>query len=102
MEKAEQIAAISEGNYHEALHLLQHADDDWDQWLRGWLNDIIRQPGWDRSSGSMKWPKPDGRNKTIPRYFTHLLDMAIRVKISGETGPTYAENRSATEFALSG
>ena len=26
--------------------------------------------------------------------------MAIRVKISGETGPAYAENRSATEFAL--
>ena len=101
MEKAEQIAAISEGNYHEALHLLQHADDDWDQWLRGWLNDIIRA----NRDGQIKWideMAKTGREKQkqFLRYFTHLLDMAIRVKISGETGPAYAENRSATEFAL--
>ncbi|MEP7239034.1 MAG: hypothetical protein ABI685_14240, partial [Ferruginibacter sp.] len=42
MEKAQQVAAIAEGNYREALQLLQHADDDWEAMLREWLNAIIK------------------------------------------------------------
>ncbi|MGB4846066.1 MAG: hypothetical protein WBP16_16485, partial [Ferruginibacter sp.] len=42
IEKAQQIAAVAEGNYREALQLLQHADDDWELMLREWLNAVIR------------------------------------------------------------
>src|SRR5579863_2022493 len=33
-EQARQVASISEGNYREALQLLQHSDDDWQGLLR--------------------------------------------------------------------
>src|SRR5450432_1816599 len=33
-EQARQVAAISEGNYHEALQLIKHAEDDWQSVLR--------------------------------------------------------------------
>src|ERR1700748_1368184 len=36
--QARQIAILSEGNYHEALQLLQHAGEDWQDLLREWLN----------------------------------------------------------------
>ena len=39
-EQARQIALVSEGNYHEALQLLQHSGDDWQGILREWLNVI--------------------------------------------------------------
>lgn len=101
MEKAERIAAISDGNYHEALQLLLHADEDWEPWLRTWLNNIIRA----NREGQVKWIEDiskTGREKQkqFLKYFSHLVDIAIRVKMSGETGPSYAENQSSTEFAL--
>ncbi|NDE10644.1 MAG: hypothetical protein EBZ95_08775, partial [Chitinophagia bacterium] len=34
IEKAQQIAALSEGNYREALHLLEQVEDDWQATLR--------------------------------------------------------------------
>src|SRR6201985_1376823 len=37
-EQARQTASISEGNYREALQLLQHAGEDWQDLLREWLN----------------------------------------------------------------
>ena len=42
MQKAQQVAAISSGNYHEALQQLQHAEDDWEVLLRDWLNSIVK------------------------------------------------------------
>src|SRR6185436_15944761 len=40
--KARQVAATAEGNYREALQLLQHAEEDWQGILRDWLNSIIK------------------------------------------------------------
>ena len=37
-EIAAQLAAICEGNYREAMQLLQHAGEDWISLLRDWLN----------------------------------------------------------------
>ncbi|MEO7044427.1 MAG: hypothetical protein ABI091_03920, partial [Ferruginibacter sp.] len=42
VEKATAVAAISEGNYHEALQQLQHSEDDWEVLLRDWLNSILK------------------------------------------------------------
>src|SRR5205085_1534264 len=42
MEKAQQIAALSEGNYRDALLQVQDAEDDWQLQLREWLNAVLR------------------------------------------------------------
>jgi len=82
IEKAEQIAAIAEGNYREALQLLQHADDDWEVMLREWLNAIIRtgpvaQVKWIDETAKLGREK----QKQFLRYFIHLLEDAIRLRV---------------------
>ena len=81
VERAHQIAMLSEGNYREALHLLQHEEDDWQVILREWLNHIAKK----NLAGQVKWideMSKQGREKQkqFLKYFTHLLEMAIRVQ----------------------
>jgi len=98
VDKARQVALLSEGNYREALHLLQHEEADWQAILREWLNLIARK----NLPGQVKWIEDmskQGREKQkqFLKYFTHLLEMAIRVQFI----PQAAENsNSETDFAL--
>ena len=39
---AQEVAHVAEGDYREALHLLQHADADYYALLRDWLNATIK------------------------------------------------------------
>ena len=79
--QARQIAVLCEGNYHEALQLIRHADDDWQGVLREWLNAILKngpiaQVRWiDEISKSGR-----ERQKQFLRYFNHLLEQAIRLR----------------------
>ena len=41
-EIARQISGICEGNYREALQLMQHAGEDWQSLLRDWLNATLK------------------------------------------------------------
>ena len=82
-QKAIQIAATAEGNYHEALQQLQHADDDWEVLLRGWLNAILKsgpvaQVKWIEEAAKLGREK----QKQFLKYFTHLLEQAICLRIS--------------------
>jgi DNA polymerase III subunit delta' len=83
--QAGQIASISEGNYHEALQLLQHAGEDWQGLLREWLNAILKGgPG-----AQVKWIddlSKQGREKQkqFLRYFNHLLEQALRLRVMDE------------------
>jgi DNA polymerase-3 subunit delta' len=75
------VAAICEGNYHEALQLLRHAEDDWQALLREWLNAILRTG----PVAQVKWIDEIARmgrerQKQFLRYFTHLLEQAIRLR----------------------
>lgn len=84
IDKARQIAALSEGNYREAQHLLQHEDDDWQAVLREWLNLTVKR----NTGGQVKWVEDMSRNgrekqKQFLKYFTHLLETAIRVEAMG-------------------
>ena len=90
---ARQIAILSEGNYHEALQLTQHAKDDpiaiaWQTLLRDWLNAILKtgplaQTKWVEEISRMGREK----QKQFLRYFNHLLEQAIRLRIAGlQTG----------------
>ena len=75
-QKAQQVAAMSNGNYHEALQQLQHAEDDWEVLLRDWLNSIVKTG----PAAQVKWIEEiskTGREKQkqFLKYFTHCLNM---------------------------
>ena len=80
-EQARQIAVLCEGNYHEALQLIRHADDDWQAVLREWLNAILKTG----PVAQVKWIEEISksgreRQKQFLRYFNHLLEQAIRLR----------------------
>lgn len=84
-EQARQIAVLCEGNYHEALQLIRHADDDWQAVLREWLNAILKTG----PVAQVKWIEEiskSGREKQkqFLRYFNHLLEVAVRLRCIGE------------------
>jgi len=81
-EKAKQIANLAEGNYREALHLLQHADADYYALLRDWLNASLRN----NPAAQVKIIEEISRLgreniKQFLKYFTHLIEQAVRLNI---------------------
>jgi len=75
---------VSDGNYREALHLLQHADEDFHALLRDWLNATLKN----QPIAQVKLIEEIGRlgrekQKQFLRYFTHLLEQAVRIEVSG-------------------
>ena len=100
IEKAQQIAILAEGNYREALQLLQHADDDWEVMLREWLNAIIRtgpvaQVKWIDDTAKLGREK----QKQFLKYFIHLLEEAIRLRVMGTTNHKPQTTNNETDFA---
>jgi len=84
-ETARQITGICEGNYREALHLLQHADEDWQSLLREWLNAMLKTG----PAAQLKFIDEVSRlgrekQKQFLRYFNHLLEQSIRIRVMGE------------------
>jgi DNA polymerase-3 subunit delta' len=84
-EKAAQVALMADGNYREALHLLQHSDADFLAQIRDWLNAILKngpvaQAKWVEETSKM------GREpqKQFLKYFNHLLEQSIRLKVLGK------------------
>lgn len=84
-EKAAQIALMSDGNYREALHLIQHSDADFLAQIRDWMNAILKngplaQAKWVEETSKM------GREpqKQFLKYFNHLLEQSIRLKVLGK------------------
>ena len=78
---ARQVAGVSEGNYHEALQLVQHAEEDWQALLREWLNAILKTG----PVAQTKWVEEISRlgrekQKQFLRYFNHLLEQAVRLR----------------------
>lgn len=84
-DQAMQIAGVCEGNYREALQLIQHAEEDWQSLLREWLNSMLKTG----PVAQVKWVdiiSQQGREKQkqFLRYFTHLLEQSIRLRTMGE------------------
>lgn len=83
-EQARQIAGVCEGNYREALQLIQHADEDWQQYLREWLNAILKTG----PVAQVKWVDEISKlgrekQKQFLRYFNHLIEQSIRLQAMG-------------------
>lgn len=82
--KARQVAGIAEGNYREALQLLQHAGEDWQSLLRDWLNAVLKGG----PVAQIKWIDEISKlgrekQKQFLRYFNHLLEQSIRIRVLG-------------------
>jgi len=83
-DQARQVAIISEGNYREALQLVQHAEEDWQDLLREWLNATLKGG----PMAQVKWIEEIGKlgrekQKQFLRYFNHLLEQSVRLKSMG-------------------
>jgi DNA polymerase III subunit delta' len=86
---ARQVASVSEGNYREALQLVQHAEEDWQSLLREWLNAILKTG----PVSQTKWVEEISRlgrekQKQFLRYFNHLLEQALRQRIAASAKVT--------------
>ena len=84
--KARQIAGVCAGNYRESLQMLQDAEEDWQSLLREWLNAIAKN----NIAAQIKWIDEIARlgrekQKQFLRYFIHLLEQAVRVRMIGES-----------------
>ncbi len=80
--KAKQIAGVCEGNYREALQMLQHAEENWQGMVREWLNTIVKTG----PIAQVKWIDEISKlgrekQKQFLLYFIHLLQQALRIRI---------------------
>lgn len=96
-DQAQQIAAISEGNYREAIQQLNHAGEDWLYLVREWLNAMLKNG----PVALVKWIEEiskQGREKQkqFLRYFNHLLEQSVRMHILGDESE-WANSLPATE-----
>jgi len=83
-ETARQIAGIAEGNYRDALQMIQHAEEDWQSLLRDWLNATLKGG----PAAQVKWIDEVSKlgrekQKQFLRYFNHLLEQSIRIRVMG-------------------
>jgi len=96
---AHQIAAICEGNYREAMQLLQHSEEDWQSLLRDWLNAALKGGPVAQIKFTEEISKLGReKQKQFLRYFNHLLEQSIRIKVLGPQLVAVAEKEK--DFAL--
>lgn len=98
--QAQQVASLSEGNYREALQLLQHAESDWLAIAREWLNAVLRTG----PVAQVKWideMAKTGREKQkqFLKYTTHLLEQAIRLQALGNAAHQLTMPENEYDFA---
>ena len=97
--QAQRVAGVSGGNYREALHLLQHAEEDFHGLLREWLNATLKG----QTIAQVKFIEELNRlgretQKQFLRYFTHLLEQSIRLdSLSGNSLDNFYKVLGQTE-----
>lgn len=92
-EQAKLFANASNGNYREALQMMQNAGEDFSSLLREWLNATVKN----QPIAQVKFIEEIARlgrekQKQFLRYFTHLIEQAVRIELTGSEG-----EMSATE-----
>ena len=101
-EQARHIALVSEGNYREALQLMQHNQEDWDALLKDWLNASLLR-------GALEFNRFSQQSKIIEqlaglgrekqkqflRYFLELLGQSLRIRLMGADHLNLPDNEKA-------
>lgn len=91
--QARQIAVTCEGNFREALRLVKYTEEDplstrWQNQLRDWLNAILKTGPVSQTQWVDEISRLGRENqKQFLRYFTHLLEQALRYKVLGSNLP---------------
>ena len=98
--QANEISEISDGNYREALELLQQVENNWETLLRDWLNTIVKTG----PSAQVKWIEEVGalgreKQKQFLKYFNHLLQQSIRLSILGGGNANNQRLANINDFA---
>ena len=98
-EQARQVAAVSGGNYREAIQIMQNSSEDWQSMLRDWLNAIMKSG----PVAQVKWIEEMSKlgrekQKQFLRYFNHLLGQAIKIQIIDPAKVAMPENEK--DFAV--
>lgn len=91
-EQAKLISGIAQGDYHEALQLLQHAEEDWLSLLREWMNVTLKA----NNIAQVKWIDEVSKlgrekQKQFLRYYNHLLEQCVRLRILGTDNLTLSD-----------
>ncbi|MDB5253644.1 MAG: polymerase subunit gamma/tau [Flaviaesturariibacter sp.] len=80
---AKSLANTASGNYREALHLLQHADEDFGALLKDWMNATLKnQPVVQVKLIEELARLGREKQKQFLRYFTHLIEQAVRLEVT--------------------
>jgi DNA polymerase-3 subunit delta' len=97
--QARLVAGIAQGDYHEALQLLQHAEEDWLSLLRDWMNVTLKE----NQPGQVKWVEETAKlgrekQKQFLRYYNHLLEQCLRLRVLGPHNLALSDQEK--DFAL--
>jgi DNA polymerase-3 subunit delta' len=89
--KAVSVASMANGSLREAFQQLNHADQDWQEMLREWLNAMLKNG----PAAQVQWVEQVSKlgrekQKQFLIYFIHLLSIAVRISASSHT-PEAAE-----------
>lgn len=87
-QQAMATAVLAEGNYREALSVLQHNEEDWQSMTRDWFNAILRGG----PVAQVKWVEEIAKHgrekqKQFLLYVNHLLAQSIRLRSLGDRAP---------------
>ena len=98
-QKSLKIAALADGNYRRAMEFLGNEEEDWERFLRDWLN-VSLQP---YPSKQIEWIDELARlgrekQKKFLRYFVHLLEQSVRLGVIGAENMLISENEK--DFAM--
>jgi DNA polymerase-3 subunit delta' len=84
--RATKVASLCEGNFREALQLLETAEDDFQRHIREWMHVILKN----NVSAQLKWLDEihalgREKQKQFLKYFIHLIRVAIRLNFLEDT-----------------
>ena len=87
-DQAKRVAAIAQGNYHEAVQLLQHAGEDWLSLITEWMTCTVRA---NKQAEQLKWIDEVSKlgrekQKQLLVFFNHLVEQCVRLRIIGADG----------------
>jgi DNA polymerase-3 subunit delta' len=99
-ETAERVAVESEGNFREALQLLQYADNDWERNLREWLNSCLKAG----PAAQVKWIDEISKigrekQKQFFKYFLHVIEFAVKSRMTDESSIMASHPSSLMDLA---
>lgn len=82
------VARMSHGDFTEALYLLDHADHDWNQTLKNWLNAALVRGSKASAAFAMQNEFVTGvsalgreKQKQLLRYFLDLIEASLRLRV---------------------